>query len=126
MDNWNVERGSVYWTYWKYFADTCFVAEEDSNIVGVLIGFRSQVNEKQSYLWTLAVAKEFQGKGIGTQLMEEFEKAVKKKGCEEIQLQTYLDNEKALAFYHRRGFGHEKHIHKLGNVRRELRKYLRE
>ncbi|WP_405207257.1 GNAT family N-acetyltransferase [Aquimarina sp. LLG6339-5] len=52
----------------------------------------------------LYVLKRFYGKGIGYGLINEAEKAVKENGCTEFNLEVYIKNDRAIAFYERQGY----------------------
>ncbi|AXT54576.1 GNAT family N-acetyltransferase [Aquimarina sp. MMG015] len=52
----------------------------------------------------LYVLKRFYGKGIGYGLINEAEKAVKEHGFTEFNLEVYIKNDRAIAFYERQGY----------------------
>lgn len=62
-----------------------FVAEENNKIIGVCFG-DYDLKEKWADLLGLVVKKEFRKKGIGSLLIKEFEKTVKKKKLKTIDL----------------------------------------
>ena len=52
----------------------------------------------------VCVDNEIRNQGIGTKLMEWIQTYVKKKGCETIELNTYIENSLSQDFYSRQGF----------------------
>lgn len=76
------------------------VAEKSSKIIGAVYG---ECNKKENWaeLVGIGVLKDYRGQGIGSKLIREFEKIIKSKGIDHIELFAHVDT---LA----------KHIHKLG------------
>jgi N-acetylglutamate synthase-like GNAT family acetyltransferase len=90
------------------------VAEEDKKIVGAITGIR--VKGKGSMIYFIAIHKKMRGKGIGTELLKQYEKNCKKQGVEWIML--YASPTKAtLGFY-------KKHKYHIGNKCIEAGKVL--
>ncbi len=52
----------------------------------------------------LYVLEHFNGKGIGYSLLKEVEKQVVSQGYKELNLEVYVNNDKAIAFYKRQGY----------------------
>ncbi|MEO0525651.1 MAG: GNAT family N-acetyltransferase [Bacteroidota bacterium] len=52
----------------------------------------------------LYVLERFYGKGIGYGLMTEAEKELQENGCREFNLEVYINNTRAIAFYKRQGY----------------------
>lgn len=74
-------------------------AVENQEIIGVL---HYLLKEEECEILTLGSTKP--GLGVGTFLLSELEKIVRKHGCLRISLITTNDNLHALGFYQRRGF----------------------
>jgi len=88
-----------------------FIAEIDGEIVGVLhIYLKERKDEppmkgrKLAHIDSIVVAKEYQGKGIGKQLMEKADAWARIKGLNEIELGVFEFNKEAIAFYEILGF----------------------
>jgi ribosomal protein S18 acetylase RimI-like enzyme len=55
-------------------------------------------------LYSLAVRRDFSGRGLGTRLLEACEKEAQRRGCEEIHLEVRTDRAATVRFYEARGF----------------------
>ena len=78
-----------------------FVLEEDSRIIGVVMG---SYDGRRGWINHLAVDPEYQGRNIGQQIIEELESRFKKIGCEKINLLIEVSNKKVQGFYEKQGF----------------------
>ena len=76
-----------------------FVAKEDDQIVGIIIGHSYY---KEVYIDDLLVLEEYRNKHIGTKLIETVENYFENKGFENINLTTYKFQ--APEFYKKCGF----------------------
>ena len=81
------------------FEEFCFVAEDNGNIAGVIIG-RAYYNE--IHIGDLVVGKEYRRDGIGSKLVNAVEDAYKGKGYEKIALTTF--GFQAPEFYKKLGY----------------------
>lgn len=54
-----------------YFRDTCIVAEQDGKLAGFVSAFRPPGREDTLFVWQIAVASEYRGRGIGKALLQE-------------------------------------------------------
>ena len=90
--------------------DLFLVAESDNRIIGSVIG---GFDGRRGLVYHLAVASEFRGKGIGSQLMDELEVRMRAKGCLKSYLLVTVDNTEAEEYYKRHGWqpmGHQVHL----------------
>jgi ribosomal-protein-alanine N-acetyltransferase len=55
-------------------------------------------------LYSLAVRRNFSGRGLGTRLVEACEKEARRRGCAEIHLEVRTDRASTVRFYETRGF----------------------
>lgn len=81
--------------------DTCFVAEENSAIVGVILAGN---DGRRGYIHHTAVNPEYRGRGIGSALVEYALKALKQCGISKVALVAFARNEIGNAFWERMGF----------------------
>lgn len=91
--------------------DTCLVAVHKKKIVGFLLGTVVEKHDsalKYGYLVWLGVAPEFKSSGVGTRLFDEFKRLATAEGVHSLLVDTQADNEAAIAFFVRRGFGNMK------------------
>lgn len=90
------------------------VAEKDGKIVGGLTAHdlpSTYFEANEVYVYDLAVAKQYQCKGIGKKLLSELEKICREKGESEFFLQADIDESHALDFYRSTGGVPENVIH---------------
>ena len=85
------------------------VAEEDGKPLGYLTASikergREKAVGRKMYLHHLLVSKEARGKGVGSALVEELEKAAREKGVGFITLKTYHNCRPVVGFYQKNGF----------------------
>ncbi|MBS7623354.1 GNAT family N-acetyltransferase [Candidatus Bathyarchaeota archaeon] len=99
-----LERDSIYHCFTRYFADTCFVAESRSLVVGFILGWISQVESTIAYVHNVCVMPDMRKKGIATRLYDRFIETVKVKGCKEVFLIVNPRNEASLRFHQALGF----------------------
>ncbi|MFH0835534.1 MAG: GNAT family N-acetyltransferase [Candidatus Micrarchaeota archaeon] len=86
-------------------ATACFVAEENSKLVGAVIAEKKiSFTPNTSYITSFFVAKKHQRKGIGTALMKKCLAALKKKRINSVSLTVYTNNDKAKRLYEKNGF----------------------
>ena len=81
--------------------DTCFVAEENNIIVGVILAGN---DGRRGYIHHTAVNPEYRGRGIGSALVEHALKSLKQCGISKVALVAFARNEIGNAFWERMGF----------------------
>ena len=86
--------------------------KENEKIVGLIVGLINN-DETEQYdfkapergrITELVVDKEYRGKQIGKQLLNEMKKYLKSIGCEKILIAVFGYNESAIKFYKENGF----------------------
>lgn len=90
--------------------DTVFVAVSGGKVIGFIIGrteywhdgYHGQVDE-------LVVSDEYQGKGVGTALMDRMERLFRSKGIKNMSLYT-SPKAKAMDFYRKKGFKEAEYV----------------
>lgn len=85
------------------------VAELDSKVVGFVDGNIIKnddgvYKEDVAYLNRLAVLSECRGLGIGTKLIDAFNKIAKEKGCSYTKICAFMENSPAVNLYKKKGF----------------------
>ena len=88
----------------KYLArnpNTCFVAEKDSVIIGVVL---SGHDGRRGYIHHTAVAGTEQRSGVGTALLNAAMNALENEGINKVALVVFDKNEKGNAFWEKQGF----------------------
>ena len=102
------ERISVFGENIEKFERICFVAEENSKIVGVLVGILNsnieQFDEKgYARINILYIDKDFQHFGLGKKLVSEFIEVLKQKGITKYVIGVLKDNKQARCAYEKWG-----------------------
>ena len=88
----------------KYLArnpDTCFVAEEQGNIIGAIL---TGHDGRRGYISHTAVSPAHQRQGIGRQMVEKALNALKAQGIHKVNLVVFAHNGKGNAFWEKMGF----------------------
>ena len=65
---------------------------------------RKVFSHREAHLLAIGISVEHQRKGVGTALLEHMEEIARKYNAVEMNLWTAVDNEPALAFFHKAGF----------------------
>ncbi len=84
-----------------------YAVEDEDQLIGFLIGFRSQADRDVAYIHVVAVHPERRGEGIAADLYARFERQAKSWGCTTLQAVTDPANEVALRFHEGQGFWKE-------------------
>lgn len=92
--------------YYMKFYETCsegfVVAEIDGIVAGFVVGYR--VSEEAGRIFSLAVHPKYQNLGIGSALLEEIIRLLRRCLVSEIGLEVRQSNSGAKRFYERHGF----------------------
>lgn len=107
--------------------ELCLVAEENNRMVGFAMGTtvtKSRSAWKYGHLVWLGVAPEFHGTGAAEKLFNALLDLMLESGVRILVVDTEADNEAALHFFKKMGFGHpQEHIYlamNLDNLRQRL------
>lgn len=89
--------------------DLFFVAVQDERIIGYTVGEiekmgRVNAPRNAGHVLNIAVRQEYQGKGVGTMLLDEVERRFKEKGAEVAYLEVRESNSNAQQLYRHRGY----------------------
>ena len=81
--------------------ETCFVAEEDKEIVGVILAGN---DGRRGYIYHTAVNPDFRNQGIGTALVESVKGALKALDINKVALVVFSGNKDGNSFWEKLGF----------------------
>lgn len=99
-----IERDSIYHCLTRYFANTCFVAEKEGQIIGFILGWISQVDNTIAYVHNICVIPKNRKNKIASSLYDRFIRAVKDNGCDRIFLIAGSTNKISINFHKSLGF----------------------
>ncbi|AKF93109.1 MULTISPECIES: GNAT family N-acetyltransferase [Brevibacillus] len=88
-------------------SDLVMVAEEDGEVVGVIVG---TIDGTRAYFYRLAVSLSSQGRGIGRKLVEALENRFHQRGVNQILIMVNQANERVLPFYQAMGYELQQYI----------------
>ncbi len=60
----------LYLLLFRYFADTCLIAERGGKLLGFVTSFVPPANHSSLFVWQIAVAPAARGQGIATKLLQ--------------------------------------------------------
>lgn len=81
--------------------DTCFVAEEEERIVGVILVGN---DGRRGYVYHTSVSPENRSQGIGSKLVQQALDALKQQGINKVALVVFARNELGNQFWEKQGF----------------------
>lgn len=87
--------------------ETCFVAESDGKIVGVII---TGHDGRRGYIYHTAVNPEFRRQGIARQLVDTALTALKRQDINKVAFVVFDRNNDGNAFWERLGFSHREDL----------------
>ena len=99
---------SLFTFFYETYPEGFIVAEENHKIIGFIIGIKT--TDKSSKIIMLSVDTDFQGRKIGSKLLNEFIKTSIKEKIETIDLEVQTNNLKAIQFYEKNSFKKVKKI----------------
>lgn len=105
--------------YLRRNPETCFVAQEDGRIVGVIL---SGHDGRRGFIHHTAVHPDHRGKGIGTALVEEAMAALDRCGIHKAALVVFARNQAGNDFWERRGFTSREDLVYRNRAIRELKR----
>ena len=81
--------------------NTCFVAEEEGNLLGVIMAGH---DGRRGFIYHTSVSPDARGRGIGTRLANAALDALKAEGISKVALVAFRRNETGNAFWEKLGF----------------------
>ncbi|MBO0996006.1 GNAT family N-acetyltransferase [Bacillus sp. SD088] len=94
--------------FFNHFNRTSYIAENDGEIVGFLIGFLSQSYSDEAYIHFVGVHPNYRNNNIGKKLYHEFFKVVKENDRHSVRCVTSPVNKVSIAYHLKMGFEIEK------------------
>jgi len=88
----------------RYFADTCFVAEQEGRVVGFQMGFYSQQNHDTYFLWQIGTDPSLRRQGVGRNLLTFAEEELARDGCRRIEVTIDPGNMPSFRLFEKRGY----------------------
>jgi GNAT superfamily N-acetyltransferase len=98
-----IERESIYHILTEHFRGTCFIAEDRGEMIGYLLGLRSQARPEEALVHLVQVAPSLRGNGVGRRMFNQFQAAVKGMGCTRIVTHSRPENNDCNRFYRAMG-----------------------
>ena len=90
--------------FFVHFGGTSFIAEDDAQIMGFLIGFFSQTFADEAYIHFAGVHPDHRRHGIGRALYERFFQTMREHNRSVVRCVTASINKSSIAFHTRMGF----------------------
>jgi ribosomal protein S18 acetylase RimI-like enzyme len=90
--------------FFDHFSDTSFVAEENGEIIGFLIGFLSQTYSNEAYIHFVGVHPEHREKHVGKNLYNHFFEIIKQYNRKIVRCVTSPVNKGSIAYHTKMGF----------------------
>lgn len=87
--------------YLKRNPNSCFVAEQDGAVAGVIL---SGHDGRRAFIYHLAVAENYRRQGLAAKLLDRALEALKAEGISKVALVVFSRNEAGNAFWESRGF----------------------
>lgn len=87
--------------YLKRNPNTCFVAEKNNKIIGVIL---SGHDGRRGFIYHAAVDASERNSGVGTALLDKAMNALKNEGISKVALVVFAQNELGNSFWEKRGF----------------------
>jgi L-2,4-diaminobutyric acid acetyltransferase len=88
----------------RYFGNSCFVAKFNDEIVGMVIGFKSQADKNKFFLWQIGVFSYHRGREIGKRLLDRIEKAAKELDCKIMEVTVDPENIASQKLFEKNGY----------------------
>ncbi|GGH77153.1 ribosomal protein S18 acetylase RimI-like enzyme [Pullulanibacillus pueri] len=102
--------------FFDHFNATSFVAEDNGEIIGFLIGFLSQTHSHEAYIHFVGVHPNYRKQGLGKQLYSTFFNKVKGQGRTTVRCITSPVNTSSIAYHTKMGFDIEEGDRKVDGV----------
>jgi N-acetylglutamate synthase-like GNAT family acetyltransferase len=91
-------------SFLQHFADTSLLLLEDTQPVGVLVGFRSQTSAEIAYIHYVSISRACRRRGLGRTLFSHFFDLAGSMGCTEVHSIASPVSSSLIAFHRQIGF----------------------
>ncbi|ASU79142.1 N-acetyltransferase [Actinopolyspora erythraea] len=95
---------SDYWLYANLFSTTCPVADDNGQLLGAIIAFRSQDHPENLYIQDVITDPDHRRQGISTALLQAVRDTGRRFGCQRLYLTSEPDNTAAHDTWTHMGF----------------------
>jgi ribosomal protein S18 acetylase RimI-like enzyme len=99
-----IEREFIYHVFIDHFKSTCFIAEDRGEMIGYLLGYRSQTHPELAVIHLIQVAPRLRGNGVGRRMFNQFRAVVEDMGCTKVNAFGRPENKYCAGFYTALGF----------------------
>lgn len=96
-----VNSAYFYLLFASDFAGTCLVAEHQDRVVGMVVGYRPPNEPQAAFVWQVGLLPEYQGKGLGLQLLQRWLALPALSGCSFVTATVADDNPASQALFRR-------------------------
>lgn len=100
-------------------ANTCFVAEDEGRIIGVIL---SGHDGRRGFIHHTAVLEEAQRQGVGSKLVDRALRSLKEEGIHKVALVVFEKNQKGNSFWEKQGFTKREDLTYRNNAIDELKR----
>ena len=90
--------------FFVHFQETSFIAEDNGEPIGFLVGFLSQRFPDQAYIHFVGIHPNYRKRGVAKRLYERFFQVSKQAGRQTVKCVTSPVNVSSLAFHRAMGF----------------------
>lgn len=88
-------------------SELVLVAEVEQKVVGVVVG---TLDGTRAYFYRLAVDPNYQGHGVGKELVQALEKRFRQRGATQVIVMLNQDKKEVMPFYHSLGYEMQEYI----------------
>lgn len=88
----------------QYFGNSIIVAVDNDELVGFLLGFVSQTNPEEYFIWQLGVDPQHRGKKIAGKIMKSTIDTARRFGCKKVTATVETTNKPSQGLFESSGF----------------------
>jgi L-2,4-diaminobutyric acid acetyltransferase len=91
----------AYWNLLSNFGDSCFVAEDEERVVGLMTSHPTSTPPDEWFIWQAGVLPEYRGTGLIDQLYDSVADAARQHGAIALRATIETDNPRSLGAFTR-------------------------